>query len=354
MRSNLFTLIALGVFVLAGCGGAIATDAPPDSTAATPAPAEPTQTTEPDTVVLAINPQFSNAPFFVAMEEGYFAEQNINIVTQDIQSTSEALALVVSGDLEVVSGAISAGLINLLASEPDVRVVTNKGYSPEDGCLAPAMFVRRDLAESGALDSAETVRGLKLAGRVSSFAGFTYEGWLKNDYGLSLDDIILEDVPQDALIDALANGAIDGGTATEPLLTHILDSGNAVIFKSYGQLLPDMEYSYVLFGKRLTTENRDLGNRFMVAYLKAVRQLYNEGKSDHNIEILAAATGLDPELIARMCWLNLKPTGEINFATVQTFQEWALPHDLIDRMLTEEEYWDSGFVEYANQVLGAP
>ncbi|TAK11803.1 MAG: hypothetical protein EPO32_11075 [Anaerolineae bacterium] len=354
MFSKLLTPIALIMLVLAACGGPVASEAPPDSSPTAPVLAEPTETPEPDTVVLALNPQFSNAPFFIAMEEGYFVEQNIEIVIEDISRSSEALVLVSSGDLDVVSGAINTALINLLASDPNVRVVTNKGYSPEDGCPAPGLFIRRDLYESGVLDSAEMVRGLTLVGRVSSFTGFIYETWLRNEYGLDLEDVALEDLPQDALIDALANGAIDIGTSTEPFLSHIQDSGHAVVFKSYGQLLPDMEYSYVIFGRKLTVEDRDLGNRFMVAYLKAVRQLYTEGKSDHNIDILTAATGLDRELVARMCWLDVNPTGDINFVTVLALQEWALARGDIERILTEEEYMDSSFVDYANQVLGPP
>ena len=91
----------------------------------------------------------------------------------------------------------------------------------------------------------------------------------------------------------------------------------------------------------------------MTAYLKAVRQ-YNQGKTKRNLEILVEHTGLDQTLLEEACWSLVRNDGTINVESVLDFQDWALEKGYIDNPVTEDQFWDPSFVEYANQVLGAP
>lgn len=355
-------LLIVGL-ALSACAPAVAETPPADSgpaadtpAAATDVPADPTAVPEPDVVVVAINPQFSNAPFFIAIEEGYFAEQNIVIQVENVERSADAIALALAGDLDVFSGALNAGLINAIAGEPDLlRVVTNKGYEPPNSaCPSQALYALSELVDNGTFESAEQVRQLVFEGRDNSFATFLTTLWLANDYGLRREDVQFQEIPDEAVIDALNNGAIQAGTAQEPLLSHLIGTGLVKLVKPYGDVVPGLEFSYVAFGRKLLVDNRDLGNRFMTAYLQGVRQLVNEGKSDRNIDLLAEASGFERQVVADMCWTALNPTGEVNFESVEIFMEWANGRGDLERLLTEEEYWDPGFVEYANEQLGAP
>jgi NitT/TauT family transport system substrate-binding protein len=89
----------------------------------------------------------------------------------------------------------------------------------------------------------------------------------------------------------------------------------------------------------------------MVAYLKAVRQ-YNQGKTERNLEIMEEFTKLDQELLKMSCWMPMRSDGYINVESVLDFQAWAVEKGYLDRPVTEEQFWDPSFVEYANQVLG--
>ena len=100
-------------------------------------------------------------------------------------------------------------------------------------------------------------------------------------------------------------------------------------------------------------ENPDAGRRFMVAYLKAVWQ-YNQGKTERNLEILAEYTGLDRELLNQACWPTARNDGQINVESILDFQAWAVEKGYLDSLVTEEQFWDPGFVEYANEVLDTP
>ena len=99
-------------------------------------------------------------------------------------------------------------------------------------------------------------------------------------------------------------------------------------------------------------ENPDAGRRFMVAYLKAVRQ-YNQGKTERNLEILAKYTKLDKELLTEACWPSFRSNGRINVRSILEFQDWAVKAGLLDNRVTVDQFWNPGFIEHANKILEA-
>jgi NitT/TauT family transport system substrate-binding protein len=133
----------------------------------------------------------------------------------------------------------------------------------------------------------------------------------------------------------------------------MLQAGHSCVLAPIQQVMPDAQYSVVLYGPNLLDENPDAGRRFMVAYLKAVRQLAR-GKTERNRAVLAAQTGLDPAFLEVACWPALRIDGSINSASVLDFQAWAVESGLVEDPVTEGEFWDSSFVEYADRFLESP
>lgn len=88
----------------------------------------------------------------------------------------------------------------------------------------------------------------------------------------------------------------------------------------------------------------------MVAYLKAVRQ-YGLGKTERNLAIISASTGLEPDLLSRAHWVPCHADGSINVESVMDFQAWAERKGFVDRTLSPEEFWDPSFAQYACGVL---
>ena len=130
-------------------------------------------------------------------------------------------------------------------------------------------------------------------------------------------------------------------------MTRIKETAGAEIWAAPKDILPDSEFAVILYGPSLLEENRAGGERFMRAYLRAVRQ-YNEGKTDRNVEILAKYTELDQDLIREICWPAIRDDGQINAGSVIQFQEWGLERGLLDSVVSEEEFWDSSFIDKAN------
>ena len=88
----------------------------------------------------------------------------------------------------------------------------------------------------------------------------------------------------------------------------------------------------------------------MAAYLEGVRQ-YNLGKTERNIEIIAAAIGETSEDVKEFCWVPVSENGTINFSSVEKFQQWSIEQDQLAEAVSEEQFWDSSVVESAILLL---
>jgi ABC-type nitrate/sulfonate/bicarbonate transport system substrate-binding protein len=171
--------------------------------------------------------------------------------------------------------------------------------------------------------------------------------------GLALDSLEVVDIPEAARPAALASGAVDAALAGEPHLTRTVRGGQARPWIPITAVLPEVEVSLLFFGRRLVEREPEAGTRFMVAYLQALRQL-SEGKTPRNVELLAQATGDDPELLREACWPFGPTDGRVRMESVMGFQEWASAHGLLDRIVAADQIWDARFVRAAGEILGKP
>jgi len=289
----------------------------------------------------------SYAPIFIADEEGFFAEEGITMEYTTFNRTSEALPLVVSGDLDVYAGVLNAGLLNVLGQEPNFKVVADRGsISSEDPCLISAVVFRKSLYESGELRGPADLKGRIIVANTSGTVEYALTLYLAQ-VGLTLDDIIISDIPQAGWQDALANGTVDAIFTTEPRLFKVLQGGNAVLDENYKELRPYLQSSVLVFGKNLLIDHREIGIRFLKAYMRGVEQ-YQAGKTDHNVEILAKYTGEDTEVLQGACWPAIRTDGQINFDEgVDPYQQWAVMHGDLDAPITEEQFWDPSLLQEA-------
>jgi NitT/TauT family transport system substrate-binding protein len=304
---------------------------------------------EPVTVKVANIPFLSFGPYFIGAQEGYFNEQGIEVEFVEMRKSSEAYPLLAQGELDVTSG-FGIGYLNAIARGARIRVVACKGYLAAPGCTYNPFIARRALVEAGELDSPA-----QLKGRTISFEPGTMHEYfidvLLSTANLTLNDIQGVEIPKPSEIEALGSGAIDFTSTAEPWVTRIVQSGNGVVWKPVKELLPDFQIATVLYGPNLLDENPDVGRRFMVGYLQAVRQ-YNEGKTERNLELMAEFTGLDKEFLKQACWPSFHGDGQINVESVLDFQDWAMEKGYLDSVVTEEQFWDPSFVNYASEVLG--
>jgi NitT/TauT family transport system substrate-binding protein len=297
--------------------------------------------------VLAL-PYLGFAPYFIAQEEGYFAEQGLEIEYVKFNRSDEAIPALAQGELDVLGAATSASVLNAVARGARIKIVVDRGYFASAGCAYSAILARREGLESATPVRAAQLKGRRIALTAGLYENYAVEKFLSTD-NFTLDDVEVTDIPSPALADALTKGALDFAVVAEPWATRIVQSGGA-LWKPLNEILPDFQSAFILYGPSLLDRDPEAGKRFMTAYLKAVRR-YNQGKTERNLDILAKHTELDRELLRQTCWPAMRDGGQINLQSLIEFQSWAQTKGLIDRPVTADQVWDASFINHANQAL---
>jgi NitT/TauT family transport system substrate-binding protein len=325
-------MLAALAFVLAACGGV------PESTSA-----------DADRVTAVVLPFLAMMPFHIAAEEGYFAEQNLDVEFLLLTRNQDFTAALALGQVDVTAGLLTINEIALAATGARNRMVAALGESPTEGCAFGAMIARRDHAESGALDDPEQLRQMAMDTDVTLPFAYLLDKLLR-DHELTIDDVKLVNIPPPAALEALRVGAIDLTMDSEPFITMHLEGGEAAVWKRYGDIEPGFPGSVLMYGPNLLDERPDVGRRFAVAMLKAIRQ-FRLGKTPRNLDIVERASGLTRRQVETACWPVLSKHGIIDPNAYRGYQEWAVERGLVDRVVTDEELFDDSFIRHANEVL---
>ena len=305
-----------------------------------------------ETIKIPFAPILGLAPLFIADEAGYFDEQNINVEWVTIASVAEAIPLLADGGLDVAVGTPAAGLLNAISRGMNLKVVAGLSQmGAPDECSFVTFETRKDLYESGEVTSIADWKGRKI-GLNGIGALPQYElATLLNEEGLTLDDVELVVLPFPELVVGLQSKAIDVTVAVEPTLSQIkaLDIGVTQI--KANDYFPNMTSVFLMFGPNLLNDNPELGKRFMVAYLKAIRTSM-EGKTESNVDFISNSTKLPKDVLNAACWDGRDPNAAFDLDAMMLIQKWFLDTGMIDQSVAEDQIYDSRFIDYAVDMLG--
>ncbi len=337
-RRGALSIVLVFLFVLSGC-------------APTAAPSVITPTLAPIKIKAGAPPILSNSPFFIAQDEGFFAEQGLDVEFVTIGSTTKSVPLLVSGDVDMLAGGVAVAGLNAIVKGTNIKVVADKGHYEPGKCASIAYVVRPGFIEQHKLGNISDLKGVKVSVNMTAYGGFSFETVLKNG-GLTVDDVEISNLDTAAELLAVEQGTIDLVAFLEPQLTQEVQAGRVVVWMTGDKIAPGKQLAYVMYGSTILDKNPEAGKRFMVAYLKAVRQ-YNQGPTDRNLDIIAKYTKVDRAILKQACWQYIAEDGQIDTDSIVRFEDWAVQKKLMDSAATVDQFWDPSFSEYANQVLSS-
>jgi ABC-type nitrate/sulfonate/bicarbonate transport system substrate-binding protein len=322
--------------------------------ATAPAAAAPPSPSE--TVRIGVVGTTGEAGFYIAEEKGYFREQGIQIEQTQFQAGQQMIPLLGSGQLDVGSGGISAGLINAVALDIPLRIVADEGYIAP-GSAWQGIVVRKELVDNGTFRGCPSYRGLRVANTTDGNTGQIVLARTLAECGLELTDVDVVLMSFSDMMAAFQNGAIDASFMLEPFMTRGVAEGLFVLSKRGGDAYPGQQGAVVLYGPQFIANHRQAGQRFMVAYLKAVRDYSTAFSGGPNraevIDILARNTVVkDTALLERVAPVNLNADGYINLQTFGDDVAWWYDHGFTKTRVDPAQVVDHSFVDYAIGVLG--
>jgi NitT/TauT family transport system substrate-binding protein len=169
--------------------------------------------------------------------------------------------------------------------------------------------------------------------------------------GLTLDDVEMVEIRDNpSRLEALNQGSIDISVMGEPWVTRVEKAGAGSVWVPYADIIPNYPVGTILYGPSFLEDDPQAGVRFMVAYLKAVRQ-FDEGKTERNIEIISKYTKMTPEELNEICWTSFQVDGSIDVETLDAFIQWAADKKYLNGTLDSSQIWDPQFIEAANDQL---
>ncbi len=287
--------------ILASCGPtAPATGARPASVSPGARGTEAAAPVPRTTLKVAYVPVLAFAPLYRALSKGYFSDAGIDVDLTIVQSASDSVAFLGSGQMDVAVGNVGAPLFNAINRGLEVRVVAGNSYNqPEATTLVAApLLMRRQLQEE--LRSPADLRGRKVAiNAPGGIQEYSLSRLLENNQ-IPIRDVDVQYIPFPEMMTALANGAIDAAMLPEPFSGTARDQGIAAVLVANPS--PGSTITAVMFGENMLKPDRDRPARaFLEAMRKAANELQSEQEifSDENLTIWKEYTGVAEQDIKR-------------------------------------------------------
>lgn len=298
----------------------------------------------PDKVVFVFGHRVTSIDLLSGVERGHFARHGVDVELASFEGTTETLPSLAQGRVDVApTGAFSAAYLNVIARGAPIRIVAARAVHRPGPCSYAAVLARGELLDSGRLTDPASLRGLRID-LDRSDAQYFYWSRLFALGGLSPRDVELVALPTQMKRDALLAAAIDVTIATEPSQHGIVSSGAGRVWKHLGEIAPGRQNTFLLFGPRLLRERRDLGHRVVAAWLDAVREYVQEGKSERNVELVSRLTGMPADDVRELCWPEWSTDGRVDPVGLEELQQWALAEGLIDAVVPFDDLVDEGFL----------
>ncbi len=301
-------------------------------------------------VTVSAGPYLSLSPFYLAVEEGYFAGEGLDLNVQEIAYSSQVLPLLAGGKVDVAFTAVNPALINAVAQGAYLRIVAGREEATPGCNQAGTLYGRRGAFPNGLTDMRQ-LKGKRVAiERKATILEFVLDDMLAQA-GLSPGDLTVVVLGVPEAVAALTSGKIDAvvGNGADKELSAV--TSQLVRGPSWSEVMPSYQYTHIVFGRALLEGDPAVGTRFLSAYLKGSRD-YVAGRTPRFLEEHARKYGMDAGAARGACRAMYSAGGQVNIADLQRFIDWAVRRGYCPRRVNAPEVVDTRFLAKLAQTSG--
>jgi NitT/TauT family transport system substrate-binding protein len=310
-----------------------------------------------DAVKVSVYQSVSDAGIYIAIDKGYFAEQDIAVETIQLDSVSSVVTALASGQVDVAGGAPSAAIYNATRQGIGIKVVADKG-SMQAGAGYIGMVVRSAVADQIKSPADLKGRNVALAGFGVGTTNEVAMNEMLKGVGLNEGDLALQNLSFGDSVAALASGSVDAAYLIEPLMQSAEQKGLGKLLISGDKMYPGQQVAVLLYGPDFAARHKTVAERFMVAYLKGVRDYNNAFRKNIDRAAITAilsknTTVKTAALYDKMIMPGLDPDGKVNVAGMANDMRWFLAKGYLKQEVDVAKAVDSSFAEDAVKKLGS-
>lgn len=306
-------------------------------------------------VVVAEDGAASGAGFYIANEKGYFDDYNIEVEFAQFANSDDMLPALAAGEVDIAGGISTASFFNAIAQGIDVKIVGDKGHNMPGKSYFT--FVIGNKMKNVIKDYPD-FKGKKIAiSSRNSIDGYIYALMLEHA-GLTEKDVktvVMSDFG--SMLGALENGSIDAALSIEPLIAQGVSKGILTRFGDATDFAPDSQIALVLASPKFMKDEKDISLRFMLAYLKGVRD-YNDAftkdiEKAKIINIMTKYTALkDPALWDKVYVTGLDPDGKMREDDIRNQYEMYKKNGATVGEFDFDKAIDTSITNQAVKILG--
>lgn len=359
----LILVVPMMLFVIAGCNqGSSSPKEPADETGNGKSGEEKTVNgdlpplEETAKVLIAEDGAASGAGFYIAKEKGYFKDYNIEVEFVKFGNSDDMLPALAAGEVDIAGGISSASFFNAIARGINVKMIADKGHNIK-GESYFSFVLRKDLQDE--VQDYSDIKGKRIAVSTKNGVDEYIFSQMLEHAGVTRDDVefvLMSDFGN--MLSSMGSKQIDLALQIEPLITQGIEEGLHVRFGDATDYAPNAQIAMVLGSPQFVNEKPDVSTRFMLAYLKGVRD-YNDafvkdsGNKDEIIKIMTENTALkDPEIWKKVGVTGLNPNGKMFVDDIKNQYEWYQKQGAIQGEVDFEKAVDTSLAERAVEILG--
>lgn len=314
-----------------------------------------------DTVKMGFIGSAADAPYFLAIDRGYFADAGIKLEMEPMGSLARQIAPLSSGAIDVANGAVSAGFYNAAGRDIGMKIVADKGRNTA-GSAYTVFLARKDLYDAGDIRGFADFKGRTVATIGVGSGDMSTINEAMKTVGMTFDDIEQTALPLPNHMVAMENKGIEITLTPEPYATMIVEAGLAVKIAAVGDFYPDQQQTVIIYGANFMEKRPEVAERFMQAYLRGVRdylaviqdgRLIGEGSDAVIDSIMTHGGAKDAELLRRTSAVMINPDGQVNAAGIQMDWEFLKSRGLLETSIEPGQLIDNSYADKAVAALKA-
>ena len=286
-------------------------------------------------------PVTGHAKFFIAQEEGFFAQEGLEIELVEFANSADGLAALRAGKLDVGAFGTTAPLVHI-AKGADLRIIG--GVMGEDAAIIAT-------AENAAsIKTVAALKGKKIATIRLATGDAVLRGALE-EAGINwkTDVQIFELKSPPAVLEAVKSGQVDAGVTWGPHDIRAEQAGLKVVIRSR-----TLEPGHPCC--RLTVNAKDVQDRpevwvhFIHAFLRAEK--FAQDNHEKTIDDIGLHLKLDRALIKQAYYEGyLDQSSDPNLAGVVTFWKTMIKSEFVDSKLDIVQFVDTKLYKRALDQL---
>jgi NitT/TauT family transport system substrate-binding protein len=314
------------------------------------------QTPPPDTIKLAVFPSIYNEiPLFLAIDEGFFAQQNLNVQVITHQGSSQVIIPeLVRGTIDIAPLSASPSFFNQVAQGFDSKIIASANSSHKGWNPSVWVMVRQSVWDAKQIRVPRDLRGKHFDSATAGSEGWYLSRQLMTNAALSPADLTFSSrftTPIDWL--ASLRNVNDAQIVYEPTVTQLETERVGHRWLSIQDVDPTYQESYLAASSSILKSHPDAVRRFLIAYIKAGQMIVAaHGKwTPELIRVTAKWTGLAPDVVAAI------PTppytgdsGWINVPSLEKVQRFWHTMDLVKTEVPVSSVIDTNLIGQAQKA----